>query len=82
MKGSKALGELLRICRGDMSQQELADQLFIDRSLVSKVETGSFTPDEDLVNRWIEVTYDRWILMRSIQASFRQMREIVEQVGV
>lgn len=65
--------------RGEMSQQELGDKLFIDRTIVSKIENGHIMPDEDLVNRWIEVTYDRWKRMKMMQAMFMEVQGIVQK---
>lgn len=45
----------LRI-QAEMTQQELADVLMVDKSFISRVENGHQVPDAETYNNWIAVT--------------------------
>lgn len=79
MKGSKALGELLRFLRGGLSQEELSGLLHIDRSLVSKAENGKFTPSEEIVNKWIEIGYENFKRMRNDAVTYNAMMAVAAE---
>lgn len=77
-----ALGEMLRLLRGSMSQSELASKLHIDRSTVSKVEGGAITPSEEIVNLWLEVTYDNFLRIRAVQAMYADMEMVMQKHSI
>lgn len=79
MKGV-ILGKLLKLIRGDMTQQELADLLFVDRSTIAKAEKGLFTLNPDFVNRWIEVTHPNWQQMQEIKVNFMEAKALFDRV--
>lgn len=41
----------LRMLHGNMTQKQLASFLHVDRSAISKWETGKQAPDYDMINR-------------------------------
>lgn len=79
MKGSRALGELLKLLRGGMSQTELANQLRYDRTLISKAENGRHIPPEEVVNQWIEIGYENFKRMQEEAAIFNQMMAVAQR---
>lgn len=60
MKGNE-IGALLRMCREwkGMSQEQIAKHLKVDRSKVSRIETGKDIPSINEVMMWAEVTDSR-----------------------
>lgn len=60
MKGSE-VGALLRMCRvkEGMSQEQIAKHLKVDRSKVSRIETGKEDPSITEVMIWAEITDSR-----------------------
>lgn len=79
IQGSPVAGELLRICRGPMSQTALAKGLRIDRSYVSKVESGDVTPSQDIVNAWVEFTKPYWMQMYLNALTYNAMMAAAEK---
>jgi transcriptional regulator with XRE-family HTH domain len=62
----KAFGELVRIKREDigMTQDDLADQLHVERSYVTKIENGERVPGEELVAQMDRVLFGRGELIK------------------
>lgn len=75
---SKELGELLRICRGEMTQEQLARMLHLDRTMISKIENGRIEPDMETIRRWLKATYDHWRRMKKFETILVQVKQIVE----
>ncbi|MNR93439.1 transcription factor [compost metagenome] len=58
MRGDQELGQVLRSCRerAGLTQEQLARQIYVDRTVIAKVETGSLNPSYMLVKDWARVT--------------------------
>ncbi|MGG1444960.1 helix-turn-helix transcriptional regulator [Brevibacillus laterosporus] len=54
----KYIGSIMAACRirAGLSQEKLAELLFISRSSISKLENNNLTPKMDLLMEWSEVT--------------------------
>lgn len=52
------VAEILVLCRdrAKLTQQELADKLFVDQAIVSKVENGKIVPSYTMVKAWAQAT--------------------------
>lgn len=57
-----AVLQLIRVRKG-MSQEKLADELNMDRSLISRIETGKQHPAFDTVVKWTDVTNAKEVLV-------------------
>jgi len=77
----KAVGELLRICRSysGFSQQYVADKLFIDRTLVSKIENGHVPVSSEIMKNWIDLTYEGWNVIGRMKQLLDQIKTTFNQ---
>jgi len=57
-----AILQLIRVRKG-LSQEKLADELNMDRSLVSRIETGKQHPAFETVVKWTDVTNAKEVLV-------------------
>jgi transcriptional regulator with XRE-family HTH domain len=58
VRGDRDLGNVLRKCRerAGLTQEQLARQIYVDRTVIAKVETGALNPSYVLVKDWARVT--------------------------
>jgi len=87
------IGELLRICRerAGLNQRELAELLHLDRTTVTKIETGALPhPSYSLVKQWAAITKseeligmdltgsrDGWKKLQQLESQVSKIRELV-----
>lgn len=89
------INELLRLCRerAGMTQQQLADKLYVDRSTIAKVETGVIQhPSYTIVKAWAKATNSEdivgldisgkegWRKLRTMEIVFGQIKSAMESV--
>lgn len=79
MKGSKALGEYLKFLRGTNSQEQWGAELGVHRTYISKVESGEFTPPQEIFFKWFEMGHERFKRMQEDAIRFNAMMQVVEQ---
>ena len=72
------VGPLLLECRkrAGMTQRELAEQLKIDPSYVSKIENGHVVPDAELYNNWLAVTQSPVLAFTYVFGTFEPERQL------
>lgn len=60
-----SVGAVLRLVRQrrGMSQEELAEELVVDRSVVSRIESGKQHPPFETVLKWTDVTNAKEVLV-------------------
>lgn len=85
------VAELLSRCRerSKLSQQELADKLFVDQAIVSKVENGKINPSYVLVKAWAAATDGNdmlgmdfvgnsgWLKLKNYEEKFQMIKDLV-----
>lgn len=91
---NRGLGEMLKTCRemSGLTQKELAKQLGVERSYISKVETGEWIPNGEVIKKWGEVTEcsdivamyfggaDSWKALMQYKLAFMQVKSGLEML--
>ncbi|KKC45849.1 hypothetical protein VE23_25370 [Paenibacillus sp. D9] len=88
------IGEILKACRerAGMTQEELAKRLFVDRSIIARVETGATkSPSYTLVKQWAAATEglemvnmdltggrDGWKKLTAMETAMKQMKSVLD----
>jgi len=91
----REIREVLRAARrrAGLKQEELAVMLFVDRSTISKIETGDITPSYALVKEWARACRaedlislhltggaDGWRKLHALEALVRELKEKMDLV--
>lgn len=89
--------EILKECRdrAGYTQEELASKLYVDRSTVTKIETGVVKqPSYSVVKEWARITNsedivgldfagnDGWKRLRTMETAINQIKSAVELVSM
>ncbi|MFD7521405.1 helix-turn-helix domain-containing protein [Paenibacillus chitinolyticus] len=87
------INELLKAARqrAGLSQEFLAQKLFVDRTLITKIETGVVkNPSYSLIKQWIQITNaadlisidltggaEGWKKLQQLESKMKSIRELV-----
>lgn len=91
---SKEIAEFLKECRlkKGLSQEQMAQRLYIDQAIVSKIENGKIQPAYSLVKQWAVVTDSKellaediaggnWRKQRQMESTLSQMKNLLSSVN-
>lgn len=91
-----SIGETLKLCRNraELTQQELANLLRVERSTIAKIESGAIKyPSYELVKEWAKATNSEEIILldfsgkkgvekyNAFENTLKQIKKILEPVS-